>query len=838
MPYDSSDESGDEFYSGSDGEREDDASSTSEFEDARIRREQDPRYAIVRTAGPNFDTYDAQMKYMEHTGGSEYDTGTNITSLEGMRYLNPPKTTVTSLLSIKSSNRDRRVYPSPYYFSIKTPRIYKNVTKFQLVQISFPNNNTAVGSPSTFICSIITALLDLGVNPCCISTCVENTEAEAGSNSLAINEQGRYNDANDPMLVTLSVPDGNYSNDALANELTLQANNTPPFNIITYEEFKEIFQTTRDVMVLFNEPGEYFYSKITKMKHGYFTKETIMNCYYTQAHLDSFVAITDRIAFNAYYYPVLKELLATERGKPFLRGSRFDYETIVDLVMNQFLGLDSNVYYDLCSAHRDVLDNFRRYKTFRYKNINQYHWKWNEDNKRFSCIHDRLHQSIQNDIRNQLQHYIQQELTCNELHAFSYQTMKAEFPSINAIYKHLESNLSSVLANYHFVSGYRYQGGVFHSTLESTFQVEDLVADSTFNAMFQYSNVFGNQYGNLPGVRITFTSFADYHSTLFGYYEKVHCMDSTICGVHHAAYERHHQYVAKKYRGILPDHMLQHRTYHNGHAVPIAFSESLPYYVPGQSAVSNIVVQQANVLGDPEPAVEPLPQIVNLDTERFGADPPPPDSVPCGASTCSTSCGAAIKKLVNGWYSCLPVNTTVTSLSYRLGLNQFNLTNQQFGSSLLGALSTNFDYFLQINEEQGFNNMDVAMDENYNVSNETTGQIKLMSCKILTGGLGSGETSNSVIQNPTLFENYLGKLDKLTFKIYYNDGPISPAWLLAPFKDLSFNEWEATFQVEEVLALADRNKGFGPEPTLPIPSDPRDMLYLGLADPNDPNNKG
>ena len=313
-------------------------------------------------------------------------------------------------------------------------------------------------------------------------------------------------------------------------------------------------------------------------------------------------------------------------------------------------------------------------------------------------------------------------------------------------------------------------------------------------------------------------------------------MDSTICGVHQSAYERHHQYVTKKYRGILPDHMLQHRTYHNGHAVPIAFSESLPYYVPGQSAVSNLVVQQANALGDPDPAAEPLPQIVNLDTGANNVLPP--YSVPCGASTCSTSCGTAIKKLIGSWYGCLPVNSAVNSLSYRLGISQFNLSNTQFGSTLLSALSTNYDYFLQINEEQGFNNMDVAMDENYDISNETTGQIKLMSCKILTGGLGSGETSNSVIQNPTLFENYLGKLDKLTFKIYYNDGPITPAWQLAPFKDLAFNEWEATFQVEEVLALADRNKGFGTEPTLPIPSDPRDMLYLGLADPNDPNNKG
>ena len=65
---------------------------------------------------------------------------TNITSLSSLVYLNPPKTTQTSLFSIKSINRDTTVYPSPFNFSLKTPRVYKNVTKVQLVQISFPNN--------------------------------------------------------------------------------------------------------------------------------------------------------------------------------------------------------------------------------------------------------------------------------------------------------------------------------------------------------------------------------------------------------------------------------------------------------------------------------------------------------------------------------------------------------------------------------------------------------------------------------------------------------------------------------------------------------------------------
>ena len=132
--------------------------------------------------------------------------------------------------------------------------------------------------------------------------------------------------------------------------------------------------------------------------------------------------------------------------------------------------------------------------------------------------------------------------------------------------------------------------------------------------------------------------------------------------------------------------------------------------------------------------------------------------------------------------------------------------------------------------------MDVAMDENYNKSNETTGQVKLMFAKILASGLGVGEVSQTVIQNPALFPNTLGKLDKLTFKIYYDDTSLTPAWLFLPFKNLLYNEWDATFQIDEEIGFADRNTGFGATPTIPIPADPAAMPYLGFTTPN-PNNK-
>jgi hypothetical protein len=143
---------------------------------------------------------------------------------------------------------------------------------------------------------------------------------------------------------------------------------------------------------------------------------------------------------------------------------------------------------------------------------------------------------------------------------------------------------------------------------------------------------------------------------------------------------------------------------------------------------------------------------------------------------------------------------------------------------------------MQINPAQNFNNMDIAMTENYAISNETTGQVKLMAAKILTAGLGAGEVTETAIQNPIIFETPLGKLDKLKINLYADDAALTPLWQVFPF-DLGINEWDATFQIDEEVAFNDRNSGWGTNPTIPIPNSPTAFQYMALTSTNNPNNK-
>ena len=147
----------------------------------------------------------------------------------------------------------------------------------------------------------------------------------------------------------------------------------------------------------------------------------------------------------------------------------------------------------------------------------------------------------------------------------------------------------------------------------------------------------------------------------------------------------------------------------------------------------------------------------------------------------------------------------------------------------------NLNIFMQINDEQGFNNMDITMPENYNITNETTGQVKLVAAKILMGQAGDSGISQTVIQNPSLFENTLGKLDRLDFKLYYDDQAITPAWLYTPYQ-FDFSEWNATFQIDEEVGYANRNTGWGTKPTVPVPDRADDTPYIFFSHKDNPNN--
>jgi hypothetical protein len=789
MPYDSGDDTDADT-----GDMTDDDFETDDDEDIRIRREEDPRYAIIRAAGPFFSTSAQQLKYMEHAPGAEYTPATDISSFANYTYLDPPKTIHTSLVTIKSSNRDRTVWPSPFNFQLKLPKVYRNVTKFQLVQLSFPFNTTELTNNTSLESTFYVYLSTLGFSSTCITSCI-NTFTNSGTSATAFGllEQNRLNSYGSQLLTKLEIPNGTYSNGALATELTTQANNTPPFNLISYEEFSKIFKVTRDILILFNEPGDNFHSKLSMQRYKHHSKETIMNTYYTWHDINIHPIITETIAFNAYYYPILKELVGTRLGSFFvvLEDTGLNKEQLQYYVLNNFLGLDSKLYYDICMKNRNALDEYRKNLTFEHNNINKYIWSYDDKFKRFQCRHETLHTSIKADINKSLDKCLCDELCLNSLSASAFNNLKTTNNINNTILDNLQINLRETLTNY-FIgeSTIQYSGGDYYSSISDGNLIirsgNELHNDQYFTTLFNYTSTFGRQYGTYGGIKMAFTSFADYHSTISSYYMNVNSTTHTISSIYGDVYSRHHQYISTKYSGILPAEMINTKSYNTGQSVAAAFVNNQPVYIPG---------------------------------ETFNS----------GEDNCVSTCHKIVHDIINAYYSCLPVNTITNSVNYRLGLFNDNVISFENVITFFNTVSTNnYNFLLQVNNDQSFNNMDITMNENYNITNETTGQIKMVYAKILTSGVGADETSQTCIQNPVLFPNTLGKLDKLEFKIYLDDDNLTPMWQFVPFFQ-QFSEWNAVFQIDEEIGFADRNAGWGTRPTIPMPDNPNAMPYLALT---------
>jgi hypothetical protein len=789
----------------------------SETDQEEEEKTQDARFALLRAPTQQRGALgSAAVDYSYE----QWDPTTNITTLENHVYLDPPKTTKTSLVCIKSINRDKSVYPSPYRFQIKLPRTYKNVTKFQLVQLSFPNGNSQnVSQAALLTSSIVRNLIDRGIPSTCISDCISLIDCSGGVTTSGLVEQGRLTPSGEPLLVPLSIPEGSggggYTENQMAQELTLRANSTPPFHMISYEAFRDVFMTTRNPLCLFNEPSDCYYSRITHRKYGAHTKEDIMGAYYTQAHIDSLPEISERIAFNAYYYPVLKEMLTTQRAEPFLQTDVIPYAEVVQRVLGVFEGLDSEFYYQMGQRNRGALEVYRRHFTFQYRNINKYICSYHEQQRRCTIVHDTLHPSLLRDIAVHQTYFMDQQLALAGLDTFSFRTLKEEVGQTSSVVRHMVGCVSTLLAGWHLLSGVTYSGGEEYRGTESTLQASALEADEEFSSMFRMTSSFGGIQGMYPGVIGRFSTFTDYHSTLSSYYQLYQSTQSTVSTIHGFVYEQLHRYVSTTYTGVLPQTMLDQRTYLVPHGVPVQFIPGRSVYIPGESVLD----AERQVVGGRRAGA------------GLGASAIEYMDVDCKAICCST-----LRGMIAAWYSCLPTNFILQTMTYRLGLINTTPTQFNFLSTVMDVTSTgNLNLYMNINDEQGFNNMDVTMPENYMVSNETTGQVKLMCAKILMGQLGDTGISQTVIQNPSLFENGLGKLDRLDIKIYYDDQNLTPAWVYHPY-NLDFLEWNATFQVDEEVGFANRATGWGSRPTIPVPRNPDHTPFLGFTHKNNPNN--
>ena len=761
-------------------------------EDPRIRREQDPRYAILRAAGPSFNTINDQLTYQSGSDGSNYLISTNASELNNsLLYTQPATTTQTSLFSLKTTNRDSSVYPSASHFTIKLPRVYKNVTKFQLVQLSYPNFSNSIADISGYISAIV-QVIEPYVGSTCIQSCLNVLTGTSAFTTTGVHESGRTNSSGSPMYTTIQVPTGSYSGKSLANELNKHSNKTPIFNMLSYNDFKNNFLITKDHLQLFNEPGEYHFSNVTGQLSGNPSKEFMAGHYFNNNIFDNIYEPNEGHALTTYYYPILKEYLASGIGGHTINRMGLSHEVFFNSTLHNFLGINSAFLQSTISTNIVALDMYRKFHTFEKRPVNKYNWSYDDKFKQFRTLHSELHTSLQSDIKKSYSTFYINQLAANGLNHKGYNTLNNTYTQHNIVFTTLHTYVSTILGNVYSISNYNYDPFIpfelnaDYSGNGGNDTLVDIQAGShPYHIIANNQSIFTSTMGagylqSFSGINITSNHFNSLYSSMSGYHTSKSQALSTISTVTNNVANLHHSYVTTKYSSILPQNYLTSKTYNSGSSLPVTFITNKSLYVSGD-AVNNT-----------------------------------------NSEDCASICKRLLESFLASYYSCLPTNTIINSLAYKLGIWNPTSISGLSVTSTLGNFNSfgNFNIMMQINTDQSFNNMDIAMNENYNRTNETTGQTKYIAAKILTSGLGSNDISQTVIQNPVIFDGTLGKLDKLTIRLLLDDDALTPLDLFFPF-NFPFTNWDATFQIDEEVGMADKSNIFNQTPNVTIPSSQR-----------------
>ena len=802
-------------------------SSTSGFTDSTAKGLDDPRYAIIRAAGPSFNTDAQQLFYQigqSHHNfilGSPfnqdevYDPSTNFATPVPFLPFSPANTaTKTTLFSINSSNRDINVYPQSTYFSIKTPRVFKNITQIQFVQMLFPNFLNSAPDASALFTDIATYVSNnsqFDFSNC--YSCLGNVGAGRGFttslNGGSFSEAGRTNpvaNAN-PLVHTFTLKGKTFDAGATANEMDKQLNTTPPFNLISYTEHRQLFIRNGNANHLFNDPGKWYYSPTTSTYVRNASKSLILKDYLPNTILQS-TEPTEKELFVAYFYPVLRAALHSTYDNKFLNLGTEPLATVKQRVLVSFEGLASPYYYELCYTNLATLKSIRRVHTFEYHPINAYTYTYSHADKSMNVTHTDLHPSLHHEIQNYYETsklqiaknlgYSSRELTTLKTQAATVTTTTADlFLQVQTALQEVgvssatmtkdalgNPNTPVFMQSKQTLSTTDSDDALIALTLGS---VPSLSPPAIINRSFpaslgwmtlgQLAQDASNAAVAAPGTRAftapylqqlqslnqvsshfprLYSTFLDSYSTNKGY-------ASVLTEIQSQGLALTSNYVNKKYATVFPPALLQNNNYLNG---------------KGTGLVTFYGSKNIHYASTPD------------DVNGRGLVP---------INTDASSCCGYMAGAIQNFYGCLPAEYVITTPFYKLGYGINDILSFYTTNSLTQTTNTH-NVYIQLNQEYSLNNMDVAGTENTNISNETTGEYKKVFGKILLGGLTAGQTAQTIVQIPALFpaKAPLASLDHFTFNFLLDT--MVPLNKLYPFVSTT-TDWNAMIQIDEVVGV-------------------------------------
>ena len=372
--------------------------------------------AGVLAAGPSFDLSGELLYAKNPLGYPLNQVAPSFTQYEikpdASGTLKSTTQSVNSIVMLLSNDRDRSVYPQPTMVTLRFPRVYKNVTSFQIVQIKLLSSFFYF-RPDKF-----------------------NTD-------ITIAENGRNK-------VTSIIRKGTYDINSLMNEIQTQLNITPLFYdfVNGFQEFALRFASTGDFGVNFNYPGETFYDRLTNQFTPNPTMTTIVTEYFQNQYAGLSSYTTDQLKV-AYYYPVLKEALLDATSINLSVSTILEPgETVYSRCIYTFQGIDDQVILAVINLNLPTLDAYRLQHTFRDSLVNAYSVSLQPQSNRISILSHGLNKSLVNLLQAKQSQYLAETLTAAGLTPATYAALQTQNTLLLAVLNDMFYYLQRYLATY------------------------------------------------------------------------------------------------------------------------------------------------------------------------------------------------------------------------------------------------------------------------------------------------------------------------------------------------------------------------------------------------------
>ena len=377
---------------------------------------------------------------------------------------------------INSTDRDTNIYPQPTVFSIRLPRIYRNVVGISVTQIKLLS--------SFYYFS-----------------------ASKNNTSMTINEYGRQIDICGQMInnnITKYLTDGTYDTNSLVTELQNQLNMTPLYNNISLTTFIGQFISTGNYSLLFNDPGDTTYNPLTGVFETLQFKSNIISRYFNIGISSGVTYYTTAQCLVAYYYPMLRDMtignvpfvtpvtpspfaktncttyvISGSKTYPGLNYYETDSQAITylsgassyDRIVYGFQGLN-DPYISLLvndKSNQAILQQYKNDNTWNGYLVNNYTCVYNSHSGRLTIYSNSLNTSLVTTFNNQYQTFILQEYANAGINPNEVPAIQTNSENLNGVVIDMYNFIQTGFTNFFAVNFGQYTPTFFTDISNSLF---------------------------------------------------------------------------------------------------------------------------------------------------------------------------------------------------------------------------------------------------------------------------------------------------------------------------------------------------------------------------------